>query len=95
MSAAELCREHVFPEASDYLWRSKFGGMHLTRVLEHLAQTGDLPKAIRTDNGQKFCSRAMLIWAYARGVLLFLSSPASPIRMPASNRSTGAYGMNA
>jgi len=26
----ELCRKHGFSEASDYLWRSKFGGMSVS-----------------------------------------------------------------
>jgi putative transposase len=26
----ELCRKHGFPEASYYLWRSKFGGMDVS-----------------------------------------------------------------
>ncbi len=26
----ELCRRHGFSEASDYLWRSKFGGMDVS-----------------------------------------------------------------
>lgn len=26
----DLCREHGFSEASYYLWRSKFGGMHVS-----------------------------------------------------------------
>ena len=26
----ELCRKHGFSEASDYLWRSKFGGMDVS-----------------------------------------------------------------
>lgn len=37
-----------------------------------------LPKAIRTNNGKEFCSRAMLTWAHARGVLLFLIEPTKP-----------------
>jgi len=44
------------------------GGNHLVRILERLAATRGLPKAIRTDNGKEFCSRAMLTWAHARGV---------------------------
>ena len=27
---AELCRRHGFSEASNYLWRSKFGGMNVS-----------------------------------------------------------------
>ena len=26
----ELCRQHGFSEASDYLWRSKYGGMDVS-----------------------------------------------------------------
>ena len=54
------------------------GGLHLTRVLDQLAKTRGLPKAIRTDNGKEFCSRAMLTWAHARGVQLFLIEPGKP-----------------
>ena len=28
----ELCRQHGFSEASYYLWRSKFSGMHVSDV---------------------------------------------------------------
>jgi transposase InsO family protein len=54
------------------------GGLQLTRVLDQLAKTRGLPKAIRTDNGKEFCSRAMLTWAHARGVQLFLIEPGKP-----------------
>ena len=36
-------------------------GNQLVRVLEQLVKTRGLPKAIRTDNGKEFCSRAMLM----------------------------------
>lgn len=54
------------------------GGMQLTRMLDQLAKTCGLPKAIRTDNGKEFCSRAMLTWAHRRGVQLFLIEPGKP-----------------
>jgi transposase InsO family protein len=54
------------------------GGQQLTHILDQLAQTRGLPKAIRTDNGKEFCSRAMLTWAHARGVQLFLIEPGKP-----------------
>jgi putative transposase len=54
------------------------GGHQLVRILEQLAATRGLPKAIRTDNGKEFCSRAMLTWAHARGVQLFLIEPGKP-----------------
>ncbi len=43
------------------------GGNQLVRILEQLARTRGLPKAIRTDNGKEFCGRAMLNWTHARG----------------------------
>ena len=54
------------------------GGHQLVRILEQLALTRGLPKAIRTDNGKEFCSRALLTWAHARGVQLFLIEPGKP-----------------
>ncbi len=54
------------------------GGHVLTRILDRLAVHRGLPKAIRTDNGKEFCGRAMLIWAHARGIRLFLIQPGKP-----------------
>jgi transposase InsO family protein len=54
------------------------GRNQLVRILEQLAVTRGLPKAIRTDNGKEFCSRAVLTWANARGVQLFLIEPDKP-----------------
>jgi putative transposase len=54
------------------------GGYALTRILERLALERALPHAIRTDNGKEFCGRAMLTWAHARGVRLFLIEPGKP-----------------
>ena len=54
------------------------GGNQLVRILDQLTKMRGLPKAIRTDNGKEFCSRAMLMWAHARGVQLFLIEPGKP-----------------
>lgn len=54
------------------------GGHALTRILDRLAVGRGLPQAIRTDNGKEFCGRAMLSWAHARGVRLFLIEPGKP-----------------
>ena len=54
------------------------GGDALTRMLDQVAKQRGLPKAIRTDNGKEFCGRAMLAWAHARGVRLFLIEPGKP-----------------
>lgn len=54
------------------------GGNYLTRILDRLAMSRGLPKAIRTDNGKEFCGRAMLTWAHQRGVQLLLIEPGKP-----------------
>ena len=54
------------------------GGYALTRILDRLAVRRGLPQAIRTDNGKEFCGRAMLNWAHACGVKLFLIEPGKP-----------------
>ena len=54
------------------------GGQSLTRILDRIALNRPLPQAIRTDNGKEFCGHAMLTWAHARGVKLFLIEPGKP-----------------
>ena len=54
------------------------GGNALTRMLDEVARGRGLPKAIRTDNGKEFCGKAMLVWAHARGIRLFLIEPGKP-----------------
>lgn len=54
------------------------GGIVLTRILDRLAVSRGLPKAIRTDNGKEFCGRAMLAWAHQRGIRLYLIEPGKP-----------------
>ena len=65
-------------EAVAIMPQRALGSNQLVRILEQLAKTRGLPKAIRTDNGKEFCSRAMLSWAHARGVQLFLIEPGKP-----------------
>lgn len=54
------------------------GGHALTRILDRVAGERGLPQAIRTDNGKEFCGKAMLTWAHACGVRLFLIEPGKP-----------------
>ena len=54
------------------------GGNQPVRILEQLASTSGLPKALRTDNDKESCSRAMLTWAHAMGVQLFLIETGKP-----------------
>jgi transposase InsO family protein len=53
-------------------------GLGVTRVLDRLALSRGLPQVIRTDNGKEFCGKAMVTWAYARGVQLRLIQPGKP-----------------
>lgn len=53
-------------------------GLGVTRVLERLALIRGLPQVIRTDNGKEFCGKAMVTWAYNRGVQLRLIQPGKP-----------------
>ena len=54
------------------------GGLPVTRVFDRLAIERGLPRILRTDNGKEFCGRAMLTWAYARGITLRLIEPGKP-----------------
>ena len=53
-------------------------GIGVTRVLDRLAQSRGTPQVIRTDNGKEFCGKAMVMWAYERGVQLRLIQPGKP-----------------
>lgn len=53
-------------------------GHHVTRVLDHLAQTRGLPHVIRSDNGPELIGKAMLSWAYAHGITLKQIEPGKP-----------------
>ncbi|MBZ4187010.1 IS3 family transposase [Thermomonas sp. RSS23] len=53
-------------------------GLNVTRVLDRLALARGLPQVIRTDNGKEFCGKAMVTWAYERGVQLRLIQPGKP-----------------
>jgi putative transposase len=54
------------------------GGLAATHILDRLAMTRGLPHIVRIDNGKEFCARAMLTWAYQRGVKLRLIEPGKP-----------------
>jgi putative transposase len=54
------------------------GGEYVTRVLEQAALFRGYPKAVRTDQGPEFTSRAFLAWTTARGVKHILNQPGKP-----------------
>ena len=53
-------------------------GGYVARVLDAIAQFRGLPRAIRTDQGPEFTSRALDRWAYQRGVDLKLIAAGKP-----------------
>lgn len=53
-------------------------GEYVSRVLGHIGQFRGLPKAIRTDQGPEFTSRALDRWAYGQGVDLKLIAAGKP-----------------
>ena len=53
-------------------------GGYVARVLEAIGQFRGLPRAIRTDQGPEFTSRALDRWAYGRGVDLKLIAAGKP-----------------
>lgn len=71
------------------------GGNQLVCILDQLAKTRGLPKAIRTDNGKEFCSRALLTWAHALGVQPFLIKPAKPNQNAYIESFNGRFQMSA
>jgi putative transposase len=53
-------------------------GAYVARVLDGIGQFRGLPRAIRTDQGPEFTSRALDRWAYERGVDLKLIAAGKP-----------------
>jgi putative transposase len=60
--------------AADY----GISGEYVSRVLDQILQFRGLPRAIRTDQGPEFTSRAMDRWAYRRRVALKLIAAGKP-----------------
>ena len=54
------------------------GGEYVTRLLDQAARFRGYPKAVRTDQGPEFTSRAFLAWATARHVRHILNQPGKP-----------------
>lgn len=53
-------------------------GGYVVRILEQAARFRGYPRAIRTDGGPEFTSRAFLGWAHARGIEHLLIEPGRP-----------------
>jgi len=55
-------------------------GMRVVRVLERLAETRGLPKAIVVDNGPELISKVLDEWAYRNDVRLHFIEPGKPVQ---------------
>jgi putative transposase len=54
------------------------GGEYVTKVLHRVAQFRGYPRAIRTDQGPEFTSRAFMAWAHARGIQHLINDAGKP-----------------
>ena len=55
-------------------------GQYVTRVLDQAALFRGYPRAVRTDNGPEFTSRAFMSWAQAKGIRHLLIEPGKPMQ---------------
>jgi putative transposase len=65
-------------EAVDIVVDHGISGLYVARALDRAARFRGYPKALRTDQGPEFTSRALDQWAYANGVTLKLIQPGKP-----------------
>jgi len=56
------------------------GGQYVTRLLDRAAIFRGYPKAVRTDNGPEFTSRAFIGWAQEHGIQHLLIEPGKPMQ---------------
>ena len=66
-------------------------GARVVRVLERLAATRGLPRAIVCDNGPEFTGQALDQWAHARGVLLAFIDPGKPVQNAFAESFNGTF----
>ena len=55
-------------------------GQYVTRLLDQAALFRGYPRAVRTDNGPEFTSRAFIAWAQAHGIRHILIEPGRPMQ---------------
>lgn len=67
-------------ESVDIVVDFGISGQYVTRVLERAALFRGYPKAVRTDNGPEFTSRAFMVWAQAHGIRHILFQPGRPMQ---------------
>jgi len=56
------------------------GGAYVIRVLDQAACFRGYPRAVRTDNGPEFTSRAFIAWTQQHGIEHLLIEPGKPMQ---------------
>ena len=56
------------------------GGQYVTRILDQAALFRGYPRAVRTDNGPEFTSRAFIGWCQTHGISHLLIDPGKPMQ---------------
>lgn len=75
LTVLDDCSKESVAIASD----TSITGAYVARLLDQVKLERGLPKAIRTDNGPEFASKAMALWAYRNSVQLRFIRPGKPI----------------
>lgn len=70
--------EDCTKESVDLVADFGISGRYVVRTLDQVARFRGYPKAIRTDQGPEFTSKALDQWAYEHGVQLKLIQPGKP-----------------
>jgi len=66
-------------ESVDIVVDHGISGAYVVRVLDQIARFRGYPRAVRTDNGPEFTSRAFIAWAQTHGVEHLLIEPGKPM----------------
>ena len=58
---------------------TRMSGSRVVECLERVAELRGYPQSITVDNGTEFCSKAVVGWAYRKGVKLEFIRPGRPV----------------
>ena len=67
-------------ECPDIVVDHGISGAYVVRMLDHIARFRGYPRAVRTDNGPEFTSRAFIAWTQKHGVEHLLIEPGKPMQ---------------
>jgi putative transposase len=67
-------------ECADIVVDHGISGAYVVRVLDRIARFRGYPRAVRTDNGPEFTSRAFIAWTQQHGIQHLLIEPGKPMQ---------------